>query len=251
MKKKNKMIHFSRKGKHQTLYTYSFLENDLSDEFIINTNDWIGIGNFGVVLGGQTKSGIPIAVKLIPLDVLLPDENYIGLTTDGFGNICEKEDFLKEIEIANLFGNLNIAPKVLDWKIVDCKEYIALPKNSLTLPCPKKIGVLIMEKFGISLEKYILDNFDLFMEKEKDIFQKIINYLIQIHQNPNIKINVISDIHYGNILIDPDTMQIKLLDLFYPRHSDSEILLTLEESIETFQNKWQDALDYAESLKRK
>ena len=89
------------------------------------------------------------------------------------------------------------------------------------------------------------------MEKEKDIFQKIINYLIQIHQNPNIKINVISDIHYGNILIDPDTMQIKLLDLFYPRHSDSEILLTLEESIETFQNKWQDALDYAESLKRK
>lgn len=246
------MIRFSRKGKHKTLYTYSFLKNQIPDQYIVDENQILGIGNFGVVFGGQRKSNetTEIAVKLIPLDVVIPDENYIGLITDGFGNICETDDFLKELEIANKTGQIGITPKVLFSKIIKCEEY-KCPKNKLALPRPKKIGLIIMEKFGVSLEKFILDQFEEFMTIEEIIFKQIESMICQIYKMNDIHINVVSDIHYGNILIDPLTIKIKLLDLYYPRHSESETLLSLEESVEIFRNKWQDALDYAQSLKRK
>jgi hypothetical protein len=249
------MIGFSRKGKHSTYYTYYFEKKEIPEEFHIDEDNIIGIGNFGVVLNGSIKTknfSKPIAIKLIPLDIILPDENYIGLKTDGFGNICEIDDFLTEVEISKATGLNGITPKVLYSNIIDCKKYKCQPDSNLSLSGPYKIGVLIMEKFGISLENYILDEFDSFISIQQYILDEIEKLIIQIDKIPNIlRFNIVSDIHYGNILIEPESKKIKLLDLYYPRHGESDHLLSLEESIETFKMKWKDALNYAESLKKK
>jgi serine/threonine protein kinase len=250
------MISFSRKGKYGTKYIYSFDKKEIPSNFYIEEQNILGIGNFGVVLTGQLKKSRnfskPIAIKLIPLDIILPDENYIGIKTDGFGNICETEDFLTEVEIATTTSKNGITPKVFYSKIVDCKKYECQPQSSLSLKKPDKIGILIMEQFGISLEKYILEEYDEFMLIQNDILEKIIQLIDQMNQIPNMhRFNIVSDLHYGNILIDPESKNIKLLDLYYPRHSDSDCFISLEEMIETFKNKWKDALQYAESLKKK
>jgi serine/threonine protein kinase len=245
------MIRFTRKGKHETYYTYSISKNDIPSEYVIDEKNILGIGNFGVVYSGtRIPENDPIAIKLIPLEVLIPDEIYLGYTTDGFGNICEIEDFEKEVEVSKILGEMNITPKIYFSKIVPLIHF-QKPDNKLALKAPKWIGLIIMEQYGISLEKYIMDDMDLFRQNEKMILEQIRKYISQIEPiKENLSINVISDMHYGNILIDKDTNKIKLLDLFYPRLSEEEKSITFEETINLFETKWKDALTFIDSVEK-
>lgn len=204
--KMNQQICIYRKDIRDKKYYYC--TKDIPEKFHIHQNDIIGTGRYGVVLGGfieQYKSGYtalskirtPIAAKFIPLDVVVPSEKCLI----GKKCIYSLLDFEKEVEYSKLFGDVGISPEVYFSGVLDISDYEGPVSDK-----PKKMGVIVMERFGISLEELKKDKKYL-KEHEKEIMMAIEKKLKILFDMGFIH----RDIHYGNILFDDG--KIKLIDL--------------------------------------
>ena len=238
---KEQKIYLHRKGKHNTTYTYIVSKNSIPEEYKIHPEDIVGVGSFGIVLSGCFKD-TPIVAKFIPLDVYVPDEMNFGIITDGFGKIFTTEDFKNDVDVATRYGDLGITPKVYYSKIIPVIECIK-PNNKLALESPKYIGVIVMERFGTSLDQILKTHYSFFLENETEMQEEILDLLKIIYNNNSLNIDLVSDVHFGNILVDIDKRKVKLLDLFYPNISDHNDLSWYDVE-EAFYKSWNEYKNY-------
>jgi len=202
-----KNICISRSGKYLTNYKYCIDRSSVPQDYEINDSDVIGTGSYGVVLGGR-MDGQPIAVKLIPLEVEIPNPDC-GLKIDGGDCLKYKvEDFKNEVDVAKTFGNLGITPVVYMSDIVNLSEFSG-PSYQNRLSEPDKIGVIIFERFGKALDQWIKTDPDVFVEKESLIKSRFKEFSKEFYNLGYLNL----DSHFGNILFDDETNKVKLLDL--------------------------------------
>lgn len=200
-------ICIKRRGKHQVVYKYCIRKKDLPKETLIDESKILGEGQYGVVLGGMLD-GTPIALKIVPLDVDIPTVDC-GLKTDGGG--CEKYseiNFQTESKIAKEFGELGVTPKVYYSDILNISNFYKPPSKD-ALDIPEKLGVMIMDRFGISLTDLVRDEPKIFLNERENIRVQILEYIKLFYDLGYFNI----DTHFGNILYDVDTRKVKLLDL--------------------------------------
>jgi len=235
MEKKSKNICIKRSGKYDTKYKYCISEKDIPSEIIVDDENVLGMGSYGVVLSAKAGN-IPLALKLVPLGVEIPTEDC-GLKSDG--GDCLKysiQDFKNEINFAKQFGKIDVTPKVYFTEIVDLSKFkskmnkksIGPQENSLSQP--EKIGVLVLERFGKSIHKMIQEDYKEFIENEDLIFNKTLALIRKLYELGYFNM----DSHFGNILYDKDKKDVRLLDLdLYDLRN-----LTWEEVEQKFVDGW-------------
>lgn len=207
---KSNKICIKRKGKHDTEYKYCISEKKIPPEIVIDKSDVIGMGKFGVVLSAKIGK-ISLAAKIVPLEVEIPTEDC-GLEKDN-GDCLKVSimNFKNEVKIAKKFGKLNITPKVYFDEITELYSFESNIKNKSEkgLSEPTKIGILILERFGESLQKIIEKDFKEFVEHEKIMLEKLILLNKELYNLGYFNF----DTHFGNILFDKETKSLLLLDL--------------------------------------
>ena len=153
-------ICFKRKGRQNTIYKYCVEKINLSKDILIDENDILNEGSYSVILGGM-KDQTQIVAKFTPLDVSIPSLEC-GLNTDSNCKIYTTKEFNQEKRFFQKFGGLPNIPNVYFAEILDVSDYKALrgnvPKDSLLLRGPKKIGVIIMDRFVSSDKDVKLKN---------------------------------------------------------------------------------------------
>lgn len=205
MEKKN--LCFTRYGKYNTKYKYCVDKNKIDKKFTIDENELIGKGSYGTVFGGKVLNS-PIAVKLIPLESYVPTEDC-GLKIDN--GDCLKysmKQFNQEVKTAKKSGLLGITPEVYYSEVLNLSDYEG-PENKDALDPPENIGVIIFEKFGKSLEEWMKTDIDVFYQNENLIKKETEKLLENLFDYGFFNL----DTHFGNILFDPETKKVKLLDL--------------------------------------
>jgi hypothetical protein len=203
----NKKICISRNGKYYTNYKYCIEKTSIPQDYQIDDTDIIGSGSYGVVLGGR-MNGKSIAIKMIPLDVEIPNVDC-GLKIDGGDCLKYKtEDFKNEVDVSKTFGRLGITPIVYMSDIVDLSNFTG-PTSENRLSEPEKIGVIIFERFGKSLDQWIRYDSKVFMENEWLIKTQFRDFSKEFFNLGYFNL----DSHFGNILFDDKTKKVKLLDL--------------------------------------
>ena len=218
-----KKICTTRNAKHNTTYTYCI--SDIPDEIKIeDPPEIIGVGSYGVVIGAKMEK-IPIAIKIIPLNVSIPSYNC-GLKTDDDCSEFTVKQFKKEVKFSRLFGDLEVSPKVFFAEILPTTDFYG-PDNKNALDRPEIIGVIVMERFGTSLSNinkhYLIEN----NEKIRDQLHKLLSVLFDFgFEHP--------DLHLGNIVADTKTNQVRIIDLDDLEPIDN----TLKYERETFDEYW-------------
>jgi len=221
----NQNICFKRDGKHDTSYTYCIDSKKVNQEITIDESNILGQGSYGVVLSGK-MGRIPIAFKMIPIDVQIPTVDC-GLKSDG-GDCLKytEQEFKDEVEVAKQFGDLYMTPKLYYSDLIELSKFTG-PGKSDELDAPQKIGVMILERFGKSLQDWIKTDVNTFLNHEEQIYQENKNLLKDLYQMGYFNM----DSHFGNILYDGQT--VKLLDLM-PKKTN----LTWEEVKEKIKDGW-------------
>jgi hypothetical protein len=221
----NQNICFTRDGKHDTSYTYCIDTKNIHGKIEVDETNVLGQGSYGVVLGGKIGR-IPIAFKMIPIDVPIPTKDC-GLKSDG-GDCLKytEQEFKDEVEVAKQFGDLYMTPKLYYSDLIELSKFSG-PQNSDELDAPQKIGVMILERFGKSLQDWIKTDVGTFLNHEEQIYQENLNLLKDLHEMGYFNM----DSHFGNILYDGQT--VKLLDLM-PKKTN----LTWDEVQEKIKNGW-------------
>jgi hypothetical protein len=209
MERKKKNICIKRKGKHETKYKYCISDSDLPEQLKVDEDQVLGQGSYGVVLGASVGEQ-DLALKIIPLEVMIPSEDC-GYVSDGGDCIkFTKLEFAKEVQVSKKFGELGITPVVLFSEIVNLSKFKAKPKDKEgLLPMPEKIGVIVMERFGMSLEKIILSKPEIYMENKDLIYRQTLKILKKIFDLGYFSM----DAHFGNILFETKSQKVKLIDL--------------------------------------
>ena len=226
---------FYRKGKHETTYKYcvrALLDDKNNVLITVDQNDVLGTGMIGTVLGGKTMDGEDVAVKLIPLDVPIPTEDC-GLKSDMRDcQLFSLKDFKSESADSEYLGSLGITPKMYFSKVVDLIGF-AGPDSPDKLDQPNKLGVIVLERFGMSLKDLMRHYPTLFYLRETHIKDKTIQLTRKLfdmgYQN--------EDLHFGNILYDAGLNEVKLIDVRpEPIDQDEEQWHRIMRSLE---NEWE------------
>lgn len=175
----------------------------------IDMSSKIGEGSYAVVYAGK-KGPRDVVCKFQLLDVPIPSLDCAPDYDARYCRTMSKEEFDHEIETAIFCESLGISPKVYYSDVYDAIEYA--PSSSLKNPLkqPKYIGVIVMERFGISLAEYAKANMDVFLDNEKRLIKKYLEILGKLYDKGYDSF----DNHFGNILIDPITLQMKFIDVF-------------------------------------
>jgi hypothetical protein len=204
-------------------------QESIPSKFVADANDLIGIGRSGVVVGGK-MDGIPIAIKVIPKDVFIPNEDC-GLTTDPDCQIYDQKRFDIEVEQTKMLSKLGIVPELYYWDTVKLSDFEASDVKD-ALDQPESLFIMIMENFGHSLEYWLAKDENVFYKNEKSIKKQFFDLMRLIYDIDYFNM----DAHFGNILYDPRRDKVKLLDVvlenvFIPEKMDQETLLSVLEDM--------------------
>lgn len=177
----------------------------------IDMSSKIGEGAYAVVYSGK-KDENDVVCKFQLLDVPIPTLKCQSYMDDDAGNCStkSKKDFDEEIETAKFCESLGISPKVYYTDIYHAIDYA--PASFLKNPLrqiPKYIGVIVMERFGISLAEYVKNSFDTFLDNERSLMNQYLDILGKLYDKGYDSF----DNHFGNIVIDPTTLEIKFIDV--------------------------------------
>jgi serine/threonine protein kinase len=177
----------------------------------IDISDKVGEGAYAVVYAGKKETN-DVVCKFQLLDVPIPSLDCQSSNDYELGN-CRtksKEEFDEEIETAKFCESLGISPKVYYTDIYDAIDYAppSVLKNPL-MQIPKYIGVIVIERYGISLAKYAKANFDGFLDNEMNLIKQYLDILSTLYDNGYDSF----DNHFGNIVIDPSTLKMKFIDV--------------------------------------
>ena len=161
---------------------FYIIKNNLPENYVIK--DCLGQGAFGSVLliCDKNKPSDCKALKVVKI------KKRQQLT-----------DFLDEIKYGRLFFKYGLGPEIFDTLL-------------LNRPNGKKLGIIVMEKIDMTLEKYLRD------EKPRHILDRIVNW-IQNFINEMCKHNLVhGDLHFDNIglkLTKDGKMRPLLIDFGY------------------------------------
>lgn len=177
----------------------------------IDISDKVGEGAYAVVYAGK-KDTNDVVCKFQLLDVPIPslDCQSSGDYDAGNCRIKTKQEFDEEIETVKFCESLGISPKIYYTDTYDAIEYAPsrLLKNPLK-QIPKYIGVIVMERYGISLAEYAKANFDAFLDNEMSLIKQYLDILSTLYDKGYDSF----DNHFGNIVIDPRTLELKFIDV--------------------------------------
>ena len=150
-------------------------------------------GDFGIIFSNNTD-------KLIKL-VLLGDYDFdLGILGSSKA-FMDNKDWINECKFSELLSNLKVGPKYYEYNILEPNE-INLKKF---VPPNTKIGMIKLEL----LENYEnLNNIPITDTNKNIICTNIRDKLHIMHQN-NIGH---CDLHFGNILVNKSTYQVKFID---------------------------------------
>lgn len=205
----DKQFCWLRKAKYNSEYAFGINSKVLPEQLQIGENNILGVGKYSNVFGGFYNENL-VAIKFIPLDTFIPCEDYGSLDDNKEkAYMFTKEDFEKEIFNTQHGIKIGISPNLFYFSIVDLTCYKA-PKNiENPLHSPKKIGILVTENKGISLEEYISKNLEEFEDNQYIIKDKFIELVKKLFESGYKHV----DLHFGNVLIDPENLSMSLIDL--------------------------------------
>ena len=214
--------------------TVKYCLQDECDKFISpnwKLKDFLGMGEYGVVynidvLGSQTE----FVVKAVPLDVIIPtlDCNLMDTSTWSDCIMVEEEkkgEFTQEAKVAKIAGEVGAGPKVLTWFI--CNDTLQITKKDTH---PIKLGIIVMEKIGISLEKYISTYPNMLEENLDKIYKLVEDKANKLEKKSGY---ILNDVHDGNILVTIDDDN-NVNDLFFIDYADVTEIREEGESGRTF-----------------
>ena len=171
---------------------FYIIKNNLPDNYVIK--DCLGQGAFGSVLLICDKNK-PSDCKALKVVKIKTREKL--------------KDFLDEIKYGRLFSNYGLGPEIFDTLL-------------LNRPNGKKLGIIVMEKIDMTLEKFLRD------EQRRDTLDRIINW-IQHYVNQMCKYNLVhGDLHFDNIglkLTKDGKMRPLLIDFGYSSRNKCEPML--------------------------
>ncbi len=178
----------------------------------IDITDKVGEGTYGVVFGGK-KGNQEVVIKFQLLDVPIPTPEDCQSQRDYDDGNCftmTKKAFEKEIETSQLCADIGISPLLLYSDIYDAIDYS--PPKYLSNPftkIPKYIGVIVMERYGISLKQFIKTNPKKFLNNKKHFEKQYLDILQTLHTTGYKS----HDHHFGNILVEPSSLNLKFIDM--------------------------------------
>ena len=179
--------------------------------------NYLGKGTFGtvydVLINNETNNGSYV-VKAIPLDVIIPTDDCDVMDSSTFSN-CEmfsEELFWKEANYAKLFGSIGVGPSVLD--IIICNETLQITEIDKK---QIKMGIIVMEKIGITLLEYA--------ESWPYIFEENLPKILSLAKKKGYVVEsngyFLFDMHEENVLVVLDLKK-NVKDLYFIDFGDVE-----------------------------
>lgn len=201
-------ICWDREATPQYVYRFCVASDQLPADLTVYEDQVLGVGSFGTVLKGYYQ-GEQVAVKFVALDTNIPTVDCVSSINEDDCLQYSTKEFNQEVKQSIFTSKLGISPNILSYRIVDLSAYKTPSKLAKPLIAPKKIGVIVSEMLGTSLSKYLEENRHLLDELKLTIFREYISiskilFDAGYHHMDN---------HFGNILIDPQTMQLKFIDI--------------------------------------
>lgn len=182
------------------------------DDISIDMVNKIGEGSGGVIYGGK-KGNKDIICKFQILDSPIPTKDCLT-ENDNKNRNClsiSKKKFKEEIKTAKLCASLKLSPKVYytgTYKIIDYTPPPRLLKISLE-KIPKYVGIIIMERYGVSLLQYIKSDKNLFFINQSMLINQYLHILKKLYKKGYTS----HDNHFGNIVVDPSSLNMKFIDI--------------------------------------
>lgn len=141
---------------------------------------------------------------------------------------------------SKLFSDLGFTPKFYASDILDLSDFESSETSDKSLPKPNKIGIIITEEFGKSLRQWIQTDLSLFLQNEDLIKKKVFDLNKKIYDLDYFNM----DGHFGNILYDPTSNDVRLLDVVMEEIDESNKLdpETFESLLE---DMWENDRSYA------
>lgn len=207
-------ICFTRIGRGDIQYIVCVSPRDLPEQLTVYPDQVIGAGNWGTVMAGDF-GGRPVAVKFMSLDVPIPNREC-GTMDDLDGNCHQASEasYRKEVQFIRIAADIGIGPALVYSSIVPVFETRTIPTKrvEILLTQPRRVALLVTERFpGITLSDYIRSYTREFLRHRNEIREKFVA-VFELLASYGLESN---DTHFGNVLINPRTLDLSFIDNFF------------------------------------
>lgn len=169
--------------------------------------DLLGQGAYGTVYSACKDHKCNIAIKILTLNVPIPDVNCNirnRRTNPENCNYITDEDFEKEVAQFEKISKLNVGPKFLGWW--KCSDVYNKHFGKITA------GFIAMERWGISVDEW---NYEFEPTKrQKNMLAKKLARVLTILDKHNL---IHTDLHSGNVVVkylkNGDPYKVGIIDL--------------------------------------